>query len=176
VGIFVLAACSSGTSGPSGPSGSDAGEAGTGGPVSGADAGANNSGSSGALPTGGSCSTQAIAPNPSGGCAPRLVSPAQCETVDLTGGKTYEFAWTADGSGCETPWTVCVAGNPVTDENSRCVELSTDTSAGISRTGGIIRVSASDLSGLSSSDGTYHWLVSSFYKSHLGSVGFIVRK
>lgn len=104
------------------------------------------------------------------------MTPADCEEVDLTGGKTYELAWTTDGTGCETPWKLCVAGTPVSDPNSTCVELSTDTSAGISKTGGILNITAADLAALSSESGVYHLLVTSFYGSHAGSVAFRVRK
>jgi hypothetical protein len=122
------------------------------------------------------CTTQQIPPDPSGGCAPRLVTPQACEAVDLTGGRVYEIAWTTDGTGCETPWKLCVAGNPLSDSNSFCVDLSTNVNAGISRTGGIINVTASDLDGLTSDNGVYHALVASFYGSHHGSVAFRVTK
>lgn len=127
-------------------------------------------------PTTGDCHVQVIAPALSGGCAPRLVTPAACEVVDLSGGKTYEVAWTTDGTGCETPWKLCVAGSPVTDPNSACVSLSENVSAGISKTGGILNISASDLAGLTSDNGLYHGLVASFYGSHAGSVAFTVKK
>ncbi|MFO0671112.1 MAG: hypothetical protein U0235_16040 [Polyangiaceae bacterium] len=49
-------------------------------------------------------------------------------------------------------------------------------SAGISKTGGILNISASDLAGLTSDNGLYHGLVASFYGSHAGSVAFTVKK
>lgn len=104
------------------------------------------------------------------------MTPALCELVDLSGGATYEIAWTTDGTGCETPWKVCAAGSPVTDENSACVELSTNVDEGISKTGGIYRVSAADLEGLTSESGVYHLLVASFHQSHAGSVAFRVKR
>jgi hypothetical protein len=112
----------------------------------------------------------------SGGCAPRLVTPSVCEEIDLSNGQSYEFAWTTDGTGCETPWTVCVGGNPLTDANSGCVKLSTNLSNGISRTGGVVRVTANDLAGLQSDNGTYHWIVKSYYGSHPASVAFKIKK
>jgi len=104
------------------------------------------------------------------------VTPAPCAEVDLSGGKTYEIAWTTDGTGCETPWKLCAAGNPVTDANSVCVELSADVNAGISRTGGILNVGAGDLAGLTSDTGIHHLLVTSFYGAHLGSVAFRLKR
>lgn len=161
VGLLLCVACSSGGSSVS--SSSSSGSTGSETP----------SGSSG---TSTGCGAQAIPPAVSGGCTPRIVTPAACEEVDLRGGRAYELAWTADGTGCETPWKLCVGGNPVSDPNSTCVDLATDTSAGISRTGGVLRVTAADLQGLTSTDGVYHLLVASFYGSHAGSVAFRVQK
>lgn len=125
----------------------------------------------------GDCGAQAIPPNLTGGCAPRFATPtATCEEIDLTGGKTYEIAWTTDGSGCETPWTLCAMGNPATEINGDCVTLSTDVNKGISRTGGLYYMKASDLDGMTSDNGVYHVLVASYYKSHKGSVAFRVKK
>ncbi len=113
----------------------------------------------------------------SGGCAPRLVTPAACEVVDLSGGKTYEFAWTTDGTGCETPWQFQVAGNPPTPDNTYGAKISENPSAGISNTGGVITFSATDVmqSGVKSTDGTYSWLVQSFYGSHPASNTFTIK-
>lgn len=166
LGALTLAACSS--------DGGDGGGPGTGGFAG------NQSGAGGAAPAGGSpgaaTCAQAIPPEPSGGCSPRIVTPSTCADVDLTAGKVYEVAWTTDGSGCETPWTACLAGNPVSDANSACVKLSENVNAGITRTGGIANISASDFDGLTSDNGVYHLLVASFYGSHLGSVAFRVKK
>jgi hypothetical protein len=96
--------------------------------------------------------------------------------VDLTGGKTYEVGWTTDGTGCETPWKLCVGGTPLSDENSRCIELSVNVQVGISSTGGLYTMTAADIEGLTSTTGVYHALVTSFYGSHNGTVAFRVRK
>jgi hypothetical protein len=102
------------------------------------------------------------------------VTPAQCEVVDLRGGRTYEVAWTTDGTGCETPWTLSVAGDPLTEQNLRVVQLSMNAEAGITSYGGILRISAADLDGLTSATGLYHWSISSFHGSHPGSHTFQV--
>ncbi len=113
----------------------------------------------------------------SGGCAPRLVTPAACEVVDLTAGKAYEFAWTTDGTGCETPWQFQLAGNPPTADNTYGVKISENPNAGVSKTGGILNVNAADImgTGVKSSDGTYTWLVQSFYGSHPASNTFKIK-
>jgi hypothetical protein len=115
---------------------------------------------------------QLVPPELSGGCNIRLVTPAQCEVVELRGGRTYEVAWTTDGTRCETPWTLSVAGDPLTEQNLRVIQLSTNTEAGITSYGGILRISAADLDGLTSATGLYHWSVSSFHGSHPGSHTF----
>lgn len=122
------------------------------------------------------CGAQAIAPAVSGGCVPRFATPAVCQEVDLTNGRTFEIGWTTDGTGCETPWRLCVAGNPVSDANSACAQLSTNVEAGISRTGGLYYLSANDLQGLTSDNGVFHLLVASFYQSHNGTLAFRVRR
>ena len=94
----------------------------------------------------------------------------------FSGGKSYEVAWTTNGTGCETPWKLCAAGSPVSDPNSLCVNLSEDVSAGISKTGGVLNVTAADLAGLSSDTGWYHVMVGSYYGSHNGTVAFYLQK
>jgi hypothetical protein len=126
--------------------------------------------------SGGSCGPQAIPPALSGGCVPRFATPAVCQEVDLTNGRTFEVGWTTDGTGCETPWRLCAAGNPVSDANSACVSLSENVNAGISRTGGLYYLSAADLQGLTSTDGVFYLLVASFYQSHNGTLAFRVRR
>jgi hypothetical protein len=138
----------------------------------------NNTGSAGGAS--GGCPAPIVADATNGGCRIRLVSPTQCETIDLTGGKTYEFAWTSDGTFCETPWVLSVAGNPnnlETGQNIVEVRLSKQDGT-ISNTGGVLRVSAEDFvnSGLTSSDGVYHWVVRSFHGSHPASITFRVNK
>ncbi len=182
---MVLVGCSSGTFTPGA---GDGGALGDGGPSTEggstpaqADGAAGTTfpgvgGDSGPSQAGGDCRTPAVPGEITGGCNLRLVTPAACEEIDLSGGKSYEFAWTTDGAGCETPWTFYVAGNPVTDENTGGVQLSTDTSAGISGTGGVVRVTAADLGNLKSDNGLYHWTVRSFYGSQPPSNAFRIRK
>ncbi len=169
-GLVSLVAC-----GPDGGGSGGTSAGGAAGQTGAAGAAPGGGGSPGGNPGAASCAQQ-ITPNPTGGCAPRVVTPAVCAEVDLTNGQSYEVAWTTDGTGCETPWTACVAGNPVSDPNSVCVKLSENVNAGISRTGGIANIAASDLEGLTSDNGVYHLLIASFYGSHLGSVAFRVKK
>lgn len=175
--LALVVACSGGATGPStSGSGADGGTGSGSGSGAGNGSGTGSGSGSGTGSGAADCGEQAIPPALSGGCAPRVVTPAVCELVDLSGGSTYEIAWTTDGTGCETPWKLCAAGTPVTDENSACVELSTNVEAGISKTGGIYRVSAADLEGLTSESGVYHLLVASFHQSHGGSVAFRVKR
>ncbi|MDO9103953.1 MAG: hypothetical protein Q7U57_03220 [Methylovulum sp.] len=127
------------------------------------------------------CNVALVPDNTSGGCYVRLVEPAACTEIDLTNGKTYLFGWTTDGSYCETPWRFYIAGNPanlVTGENIYWKDFSTDSSAGISHTGGLVRLSAAALDslGLTSDNGVYHWVVVSWFGSHPASQTFRVKK
>jgi hypothetical protein len=122
------------------------------------------------------CSKPLVAANISGGCNLRLVTPQPCEEIDLSNGRSYEFAWTTDGSGCETPWTVYVGGNPLEDGNILSAQLSTDVSSGITKTGGVINVTAQDLAQLKSDNGYYTWTVKSYYGSQPATVTFKVVK
>jgi type 1 fimbria pilin len=128
-------------------------------------------------PGGGTCSTQpALAANITGGCQIRMVTPGDCAEVDLTNGKLFEFAWTTDGTGCETPFKIMAAGSPPTAENS--VELTVPTNgAAITRQGGLVNVTLAELKnlGLTSDNGEYHWVVMSFHGSHPQSQVFRVR-
>ncbi|MBI3195157.1 MAG: hypothetical protein HYZ34_11945 [Ignavibacteriae bacterium] len=112
-----------------------------------------------------------------GGCNIQLVTPTKCEEIDLTNGKTYEFAWTTGGTMCETPYTLIVAGNPVSEPNSKEWQFSHNPSNGITNNGGgVVQASAVDLDGLTSDNGTYHWVVKGFYGSHPASRTFRVKK
>lgn len=122
------------------------------------------------------CNQVALAAEVSGGCAIRLVTPGQCEEIDLRGGQSYEFAWTTDGTNCETPYTIIVAGNPPSEMNAKSWQLSTNVEQGITRNGGIINATANDLSGLTSDSGIYHWVVKGYYGSHPDSRTFRVKK
>lgn len=116
----------------------------------------------------------------SGGCNIRLVEPANCEEIDLTGGKEYVFGWTTDGTYCETPWTFYIAGNPAdpnTGKNIYGQNFSTNVD-GITHYGGLVRLSAATLDslGLTTNNGIYHWVVVSWYGSHPASQTFRVKK
>jgi hypothetical protein len=115
------------------------------------------------------------------GCTSRLVTPTNCEEIDLTNGKYYEFAWTTDGVYCETPWTVCIAGNPAdlnTGDNIVCGRFSENVAQGITHYGGLISLNAADFNslGLTSNNGIYHWVVGSWYGSHPDSQTFRVKQ
>lgn len=127
----------------------------------------------------GSCEQTLVADATSGGCAIRLVTPAKCQEVDLTGGQVVEFAWTTDGTYCETPYTVYLAGdnaNIQTGENIASWNFSENVSNGITHNGGIVRATAADLAGVTSASGVYHWVVAGYYGSHPASVAFRMRK
>jgi hypothetical protein len=137
------------------------------------------SGGNGGLgkPGGGACSAQpALAANLTGGCRIRMVTPGDCAEVDLSNGQVYEFAWTTDGTGCETPFKIIAAGSPPTGENS--VELTVPTNGpAITRQGGLINVTLAELKtlGLTSDNGEYHWVVMSFHGAHPQSQVFRVK-
>jgi hypothetical protein len=118
---------------------------------------------------------QVLPPQDGNGCHIRLVTPAPCEEIDLSNGRSYEFAWQTGGSFCEAPFKFYIAGNPYSDQN--VLEWKFSTKVGqVSRTvGGITNVTAQDLAGLSSVDGLYSWVVFSFYDSHPASQYFRVK-
>ena len=139
----------------------------------------SGSGSGGGLgkPSGGACTAQpALEANVTGGCRIRMVTPGNCAEVDLSKGQVFEFAWTTDGTGCETPYKIIAAGSPPTAGNS--VELTVPTDgAAITRQGGLLNVTLAELKnlGLTSDNGEYHWVVMSFHGSHPQSQVFRVR-
>lgn len=145
--------------------------------VGGSSGGSGGSGAPGKSGGSGNCSAQpALAANITGGCSIRMVSPTDCAEIDLSNGKSFEFAWTTDGTGCETPFKIIAAGSPPTAENS--VELSIPTNgAAITRQGGLINVTLAELKnlGLTSQNGEFHWVVMSFHGSHPQSQAFRVR-
>ena len=123
------------------------------------------------------CDAVYLAAEVTGGCNIQLVTPNKCEEIDLTNGKTYQFAWTTGGTMCETPYTLYVAGNPVTPENTKEWSFSEDVSNGITKTGGgVVNADASALDGLTSDNGIYHWVVKGYYGSHPASRTFRVKK
>ena len=111
-----------------------------------------------------------------GGCRIKLITPANCEEIDLSNGKTYQFAWQTGGTFCETPFKLYIAGNPVSDENTRMWQYSTKAGQ-VSRTGGgYDEVSLQNLSQLKSNNGIYHWVVTGWFGSHPNSQTFRVKK
>lgn len=116
-----------------------------------------------------------LADGTTGGCRIRLVTPSFCELVDVSSGKNYEIAWTTDGTTCETPWKIILAGNPASEKNSYETTISTNGGT-ITQKGGVIRINASAFEGLTSDNGHYHWVVKNFYGSHPASVNFVVKK
>ena len=122
------------------------------------------------------CNLVVLLASVTGGCRIRLVTPGVCEEIDLRAGQSYEFAWTTDGTYCETPYTLYVAGNPASEANTKYWTLSTDVQRGISSIGGIVNISASDLSGLTTDNGLYHWVVVGYYGSHPDSRTLRVKK
>lgn len=116
-----------------------------------------------------------LADNTTGGCRIRLVTPNTCAEVNLSDDKTYEFAWTTDGTTCETPWKVTLAGNPPTEDNQITYTVSTDGNM-ITQKGAVIPVGKAAFEGLRSDNGTYHWVVKSFYDSYPASKNFKVIK
>jgi hypothetical protein len=122
----------------------------------------------------GSCGEPFFQEEYSGGCRPRLVTPAHCETI---GTGTVEVAWTTDGTWCETPWHLIVCGNPVADDNCFSVDLSVDVESGITNKGGVYYASGAAVknSGLRTDDGRYHLAVAGWYWSHGESHTFYVK-
>ena len=133
------------------------------------------------------CGTPLTVDHSSGGCRIRLVTPKNCEEIDLSNGKTYEFAWTTDGTNCELPYKLFVAGNPAsveTNENGEVVSM-TNVFEGrinrgdfISNTGGVLQVSAANIEGLgvTTDNGTYQWQIDSFHGSGPAAQFFKVKK
>jgi len=113
------------------------------------------------------------------GCRIRLVSPANCEEIDLSNGKTYNFEWTTDGSTCETPWKIYLAvppANAQTGENVYTFSYSVDVPGGITRTSGIVPVSAETFQGLDPKGGYFHWTVAGYYGAFPQSRAFRIKR
>jgi hypothetical protein len=134
--------------------------------------------SGGTPTTGGDCNAVALPAQVSGGCKIRLVEPALCQEIDLSGGKTFWFGWSTDTSYCETPFKLIIAGNPPTEQNAYTWSLSEGGSNGkiAKNTGGIKEISAADLQGLTSNNGIYHWVVLGWYGSHPASQTFRLKQ
>lgn len=165
-----------GDTGADGSSEDGASEDGTAGDGSAGGDGAGDGSESGDGSGGGDCSASLVPDNTTGGCNIRLVTPAACETIDLSNGQVYEFAWTTDGTNCETPWTLQIAGDPLSEQNLVSGDFSTDVNAGITSMGGIVYISAQDVSILTSTSGLYHWTVSGFYGSYPASNAFYIKR
>jgi len=121
-----------------------------------------------------------LVPAQSGGCSTlRLDVPLNCETIDLSNGRSYTAGWTTDGAWCDTPWRVYVAGNPVDLYNWLNISYDDyleDIDAGIGHYGGILSFTAADLAatGVTSVDGMYSWTVESVSGSRPASRSFFV--
>jgi hypothetical protein len=122
------------------------------------------------------CNVSVVAAVPGQGCSIRMVTPNRCEQVDLSNGKSYEFAWTTDGTWCETPFKLYLAGNPVSEANSKVFSYSTNYKNGmITHNGGLDALTAADFEGLTSDNGLYHWMLAGFHGSHPESQAFYVK-
>lgn len=118
---------------------------------------------------GGTCSpTPAEPAAPTGGCNITL-STAACSTADLTGGKTFELAWSTNTTFCEGPHKLQIGGDPPSSWSSgNAIEFSVSTQdpndrAGMTRNiGGYFRINAADLQGLTSTSGVFYYRVLSF--------------
>lgn len=119
----------------------------------------------------GGCRAPIVEDHTSGGCRVRLTSPAPCQTIDLTNGKTVKFEWTTDGTNCELPWKAYIGGHPVpigadnkpTGENLNQYQINRGDM--VSNTGGSVDVGAGAFEGLTTDDGTYEWVIESFHGS-----------
>ncbi|MBI5533084.1 MAG: hypothetical protein HY898_10230 [Deltaproteobacteria bacterium] len=142
-----------------------------------APANTGGSGGSGGTSATSGCDAVIVPEVPGNGCAIRLVTPQRCEEVDLTNGRTYEFAWTTDGTWCETPYKLYIVGNPPSESNAVVWSYSTTYENGmITHNGGLDRISAADLQAVTSTDGIYHWVVVGFHGSHPASVAFRIKQ
>lgn len=126
----------------------------------------------------GQCGAPAVSDATAGGCRIRLVTPKPCETIDLSAGKQYEFAWTTDGTFCETPFNLYIGGNPINvDTGENIFSWSYSKNAGyVSNYGGIAYYTADQLAEIVSKDGTFQWTVASYHGSRPGSVVFRINK
>jgi hypothetical protein len=122
---------------------------------------------------GGDCpSTSPLAAEWSGGCQMSL-STAVCSTADLTGGKSFELAWSTNTTFCEGPHTVYLGGDPPSSwQTGNLVTFSIlstvgpDARQGMTRNiGGYLNINAQDLANLTSASGVYYYRVASFHGS-----------
>lgn len=113
-----------------------------------------------------------VAPAESGGgCTITVTTPAHCETIDLTNGKQYQFAWTTSTTECATPHIIKATGNPPTSDwvngtNLLQAQISSGTrpeSGATSNIGGYAYGGAVDFEGLTSTDGIYYIRVCNWY-------------
>lgn len=111
----------------------------------------------------------------------QLVTPQVAETIDLTNGKSYEFAWTTNGIDYETPWYFYLVGHPANLANSQniySVGKSEDVNAGITKRGGILNITADQIAatGVTTDNGFYQWVVAGWYGAHPNSRTFRIKK
>ncbi|OGL38985.1 MAG: hypothetical protein A3C43_08865 [Candidatus Schekmanbacteria bacterium RIFCSPHIGHO2_02_FULL_38_11] len=101
--------------------------------------------------------------------------PANCEEITLP----YLFAWTTNGTYCETPYKFFIGGNPWTEANTWQWSLSEDVSGypQIVKSGVSAKwVTAADLANLTTDNGIYHWVVTGWSGSHPASQTFRVKQ
>lgn len=121
--------------------------------------------------TGPDCPTGPVLPAaPAGGCNLTLTT-AACSTADLSGGKSFELAWSTNQTFCEGPHKVYLAGDPQSSWTSgNAVEFEIDSTIGPNERqgmtrniGGYLNINTGDIDQLTSSTGIYYYRVSDFY-------------
>ncbi|MBL9039131.1 MAG: hypothetical protein JNG84_11485 [Archangium sp.] len=182
VGFCSPLSTSSGSGGGGGASGGGSGGGGATGGGSGGGGGQSGTGGGGGSSGGVSCATALDLVDGSGGCRLRIVGPANCTTLSFSAG-FVELAWTTEGTFCEGPHRVFIAGHPAstweggnaivqeltsTNGSENSVPGSTTSTYAMTRNiGGYVHLTLADLrlitSNLTSTTGQYHWGVAGFY-------------
>lgn len=115
-------------------------------------------------------------------CSIKLVSPAPCEEIDLTDPfKTVRFTWENEGTDCQTEYTAYIGGNPVTRDDqgnfvNTLVRLIPASFGVVDKMKGEMPVKARDLVNLTSTDGTFEWVVTDKNGAHPISQIFKVKR
>jgi hypothetical protein len=170
--FFALIACSNSSGGGGGGANPGAG-GGTPPPAEGGGNGNTGAGTGGGAGVGGIGDFRSD--KTSGGCRVRLVSPTHGQELDLRQGKSASLEWTTDGTTCETPWKLHVAGVPFSQDRTAILSINTNGGT-ITQKGGILPFNAQDLAGLPGDNGVYHWTIESFHGSAPASISFRVIK
>ncbi len=97
-------------------------------------------------------------------CKIRLVSPAPCDEIDLTSGNTVRVIWENEGTGCRTPYFAYIGGNPISRDDQgnllNVEKFQIPASHGVvDGTKGEVGLRAIDLRDLTSTDGTFEWVI-----------------